>query len=261
MVVPGGVDRSGERRVIPVLLALIERLAARHEVEVFALAQYEEPCRYPLLGANVTNLGRPRTLAGLPGRTRLWHLSKLSQAIRAGHFDVVHAFWATEPGWLATAAAARTALPSVLSLAGGELTALPDIGYGAQSPWRSRLLVAQALRRASVVTCASGPMAHAARSRGLDPLLVPLGVPPAAAGSGSEPSSPSAPSGGERLLFVGSLNRVKNPFTLLAALRRVVEVRPGVSLDVVGEDTLDGAVQRRAAELGLAGKVLSLIHI
>lgn len=42
LVVPGGVDRSGEFRVIPVLLALVERLARAHDVHVFALRQ-EEP--------------------------------------------------------------------------------------------------------------------------------------------------------------------------------------------------------------------------
>ena len=32
LVVPGGVDRSAEFRIIPALIALIERLAAAHEV-------------------------------------------------------------------------------------------------------------------------------------------------------------------------------------------------------------------------------------
>ena len=30
LVLPGGVDRSGEYRVFPVFMALIERLARRH---------------------------------------------------------------------------------------------------------------------------------------------------------------------------------------------------------------------------------------
>ena len=39
LIVPGGVDRSGEYRVIPVLLALMHRLTPYHELHVFALAQ------------------------------------------------------------------------------------------------------------------------------------------------------------------------------------------------------------------------------
>ena len=37
MVVPGGVDRSGERRVIPAFVALIDRMAGYVDLQVFAL--------------------------------------------------------------------------------------------------------------------------------------------------------------------------------------------------------------------------------
>ena len=43
LIVPGGVDRSGEVRVIPALLALIRRLAADHELHVFATHQEPTP--------------------------------------------------------------------------------------------------------------------------------------------------------------------------------------------------------------------------
>jgi glycosyltransferase involved in cell wall biosynthesis len=50
---------------------------------------------------------------------------------------------------------------------------------------------------------------------------------------------------------VASLNRVKDQPTLLRALARVVATVPDVHLDIVGEDTLAGAVQARCAALGL----------
>ena len=65
LVVPGGVDRSGRQRVVPALLWLVERLARRHEVLVVALEQEPKPACYPLLGAQVVNLGRVE--ARLPG--------------------------------------------------------------------------------------------------------------------------------------------------------------------------------------------------
>ena len=43
MVLPGGVDRGGEERVIPAFLALIERLSREHDVHVFALHQEPQP--------------------------------------------------------------------------------------------------------------------------------------------------------------------------------------------------------------------------
>jgi glycosyltransferase involved in cell wall biosynthesis len=250
LVVPGGVDESGERRVIPVLLALIERLARRHHLHVFALRQYDEPRDYHLLGARVTNLGRPRRMAALPGVTAWWRYRSLAAALADQRFDVVHAFWATTPGAIATAAAGRLGIPTVVSLAGGELVGLPDIGYGGRLSRRERWRVRGALRRASVVTCASGPIAQLAASAGRETVRVPLGVPtPAVAG-------PVEPVGGPpRLLFVGSLNRVKDPFMLLAAMRRVVAAEPGARLDVFGEDTLGGEVQRHAVASGLRAHV------
>jgi len=249
LVVPGGVDESGERRVIPVLLALVERLARRHEVHVFALQQYDEPRAYRLLGARVTNLGRPRRLARLPGRTMWWRYRALASALAAEGFDVVHAFWATASGAIATAAARRLGIPAVVSLAGGELVGLPEIGYGDQLPRRTRWLVRGTLERATVLTCASGPMARLLAAHGHEAILLPLGT-PAVAGP---PALPTA--GPPRLLFVGSLNRVKDPFTLLAAMRRVVDAEPDARLDAVGADVLAGEVQRRAAELGLGANV------
>ena len=64
LVVPGGVDRSGEDKVIPCLLWQIERLAAGgDEVHVFALGQEPRSGLWPLLGAEVHNIGpRPRPL-------------------------------------------------------------------------------------------------------------------------------------------------------------------------------------------------------
>src|SRR3954447_16760842 len=79
LVVTGGVDRSGRERVVPTLLWLIERLARRHEVHVFALHYYRDPCTYPLAGALVHDVGR---VDGPPG-LRLFRLRRrLDAAIR-----------------------------------------------------------------------------------------------------------------------------------------------------------------------------------
>jgi len=59
MVVPGGVDRSGEYRVIPVVLALLARLSREHEIHVFALRQESAPGTWQLAGAQIHNVGRP----------------------------------------------------------------------------------------------------------------------------------------------------------------------------------------------------------
>ena len=249
LVVPGGVDRSGQQRVIPALLWLMERLARRHTVHVFALSQEKEPGDYPLLGAHVHNLGMPSRSAW-PGQALLLAGRRLLRGVaRHGPFDVVHAFWANNPGFLASLAARRRHLPLVVSLGGGELVALRDIRYGSQLLARERVKVRWTLRSASRVTVASGPMDKLARRHGVTPHVVPLGV------DGAFFVEPTAGGPPFRLLHVGSLNRVKDQATLLRALRRIVDRGEDVHLDVVGEDTLDGSVQSMCSTLGLASRV------
>jgi glycosyltransferase involved in cell wall biosynthesis len=249
IVVPGGVDRSGTHRIIPALLWLIERLATRHETHVFALAQEPLPGDWTLRGAAVHNLGLAAR-SRWPGEALFAAGRRLSHGLSAhGPFDVVHAFWANNPGFLATRAARALSIPTVVSLAGGELVALPDIGYGGQLHLKERLKTAWALRRAAHVTAASAPMLESARAHGVGAAFVPLGVPREAF---AEPLPRDA---SPRLLLVGSLNRVKDVPTALKAFRRVVDARPAARLDVVGEDVLGGEAPREAFALGLSGNV------
>ena len=92
LVVTGGVDRSGRERVVPSLLWLVEQLARRHDVHVFALHYYPEACVYPLRGATVHDLGRVEGPLGL----RLFRIQRrLAAAVESlttgGRIDVLHA--------------------------------------------------------------------------------------------------------------------------------------------------------------------------
>jgi glycosyltransferase involved in cell wall biosynthesis len=246
LVTPGGVDRSGEQRVIPCLLWLIERLvAAGDEVHVFALGQEPEPGEWTLLGARVRNAGRrPR---------RLRTLADLTAEHRRGRFDVVHAFWAAGPGAVAAVFGQLTGTPVVLTLPGGDLSALADIGYGAQLTPGGRFWTRLALAGARRVVVQSDWMVEQARAFGTEAVRIPFGVAldrwPAAT---SRPRAPGAPL---RLVHVANLNLVKDQETLLLAMRSLSDRGVDVLLDIVGLDTLDGAVQRRCAALGLADRV------
>jgi glycosyltransferase involved in cell wall biosynthesis len=240
LVVPGGVDRSGEFRVIPVLLALIERLARAHGVHVFALRQEALPGRWALHGAVVHNIG--------DGWTRL----RAIRAIRAEHqrapFDVVQAIFSGSCGLVAVAAAQSLQVPSLVHIAGGELIALARIGYGGRQQWKGRLREALVLHRASAVTAASAPIIAELGALGIAGRRVALGVdlqawPPLA------PRRRSAPQA--RLVHVASLNRVKDQTTLLRALAALAEAGADFQMDIVGADTLQGEVQRLAVQLQL----------
>jgi glycosyltransferase involved in cell wall biosynthesis len=245
LVVPGGVDRSGEHRVIPVLLGLIARLARAHEVRVFALRQEPRPAQWQLHGATIQNVGERCTVL------------RAIAAIRRQHartpFDLVHAFWGGNSALSAVVAARSLRLPSLVHLAGGELVALPDIGYGGRLRLYRRAIDWWPLRNTTIITAASEPIIAQAAALGFSAKRVPLGV-----GLDAWPVQPprardlNSPA---RLIHVASLNRVKDQLTLLGAMERLQAMQVDFHLDVVGEDTLNGEIQRLTARLGLAARV------
>jgi len=241
IVVPGGVDRSGEVRVVPTLLALLKRLAARHEVHVFALRQEAEPGEWWLCGARVHNIGGQATV--------LRAVKAVAKEHGRGRFDLVQAIWSGSSGAVAVAAAKLLGLRCAVHVTGGELLALRDIGYGGRLGWRGRLREAFVMKGADALTATSQSILEQMKSLGHTGRRLPLGVDLEA----WLPREPRPRMDGEtlRLMQIASLNRVKDQACLLRALALV----PQAELDVVGEDTLGGAMQALAHELGLAHRV------
>lgn len=241
LIVPGGVDRSGTERVIPCLLWLIERIARVHELHVFALRQEPHPSRYRLLGAVVHNIGaRPRRLRAV--------LGVLAEHRRLS-FDVFHAVWAYPSGVVSAVVGRLAGAPVLLHLPGGDLVALPEIGYGLRRTRRGRWWLQRAVAAASRIIVPSTPTAEQARELGLAVERLPYGVAldrwPIAAPRPREPHEPA------RLLHVASLNPVKDQRTLLLGVRDLRDSGLAFHLDVVGADARTGEVQRLARDLGL----------
>jgi glycosyltransferase involved in cell wall biosynthesis len=250
LVVPGGVDRSGRERVIPALLWLIERLARRHDLLVIALEQEPQPSRYSLLGAQVANLGSvPRHPLALGALHRLRRLLAALRSVES-RFDVLHGFWA-EPAALAGVAGRLMHIPAVMSIGGGEFACLPEIGYGGGLRWQARLVRRLALGLAAAVTAGSEYALAPVHRWRPDARWLPLGAD--AQLFAAPPQRATGPPW--RLLCVASINRVKDPETMLQALRLVARHEPQVRLEWVGGDTLGGHVQRRAEALCLGDTV------
>jgi glycosyltransferase involved in cell wall biosynthesis len=234
-----------EYRVIPALLALIKRLAPYNDVQVFALRQEAEPAKWDLQGARIHNIGFRHTY--------LRALHEIYSAHRSSPLDLVHAIWSGPCGLVAVAAARMLRIPSVIHVAGGELVALPAIGYGGRLKWQGRAREALVLRATSAITAPSAPVIQALSALGFAAQRVPLGVdleiwPP------REPvrRDLSRPA---RLIHVASLNKVKDQSTLLRAVAALAASNLNFEMDIVGEDTLEGEMQAVAAQSGLSGKV------
>lgn len=242
LVVPGGVDRSGEERVIPAFVWLIERLARRHEVTVFAMYQEATPATWELRGARVVNVGTTRF-------RRVRFLSRFAEAHRAAPFDVVHALFGGV-GVLAALAALRHRVPCVLHLAGGEPVAIQSIGYGGHLSARGRLGMRLAVAGAQRVTVATHYMRQMLSEMHMRAEVVPLGV--ALDRWPARPPQPRDPEQPTRLLHIGDLRPVKGQDTLLSAVAMLVRDGHDVRLDIAGLDTMEGTLQRSefAQQLG-----------
>lgn len=245
LVVLGGLHPTGRVEVVPLWLSLIERLARRHEVHAFVLHHLDRPQSYALRGAQIHDLGSPARSA-LIGRWAQWRALEAGLE-KHGPFDVIHGFWADPAGVLASAATRFLGVPSVVTFDSGELVALRDIDYGLQRTWHGRAAVRLAARWATRLHVASACMEMLAHARGLDVVRIPLGVDPARV------PAPSDRRDGPpwRLLQIASLNRVKDHRTLIEALA-LASRDVDVHLDLVGEDTLDGEIERHATQQQIA---------
>lgn len=247
LIVPGGVDRSGRIFVIPVLLALIERLARMHEIVVISLDPKTQPSEYELLGARVINLGFPK------GRTRVSRTAttfgRLMSALHkaGGGFNLLHAFWVSPQGTLAIGAGALLRIPVVVSIGGGELVWLPGVHYGGMRTFRDRITMAMIVRMADAVSAPSVYALRFAKEIRPDVHWLPTGVDT----TKFQGAIQRACNGPWRLLHVAGLNKVKNQETLLRAIQQVAGVNPHIMLDCIGVDTLNGRIQALARDLGV----------
>jgi glycosyltransferase involved in cell wall biosynthesis len=141
----------------------------------------------------------------------------------------------------------------LVHVAGGELVNMPEISFGHGHYLMGRVWTRLALSGADRITAASRPMIDLINRRGYQADRVPLGVDlkawPVTPPRRRIPGQPA------RLVHVASLNLVKDQSTLLAAAHRLAENGLDFTLDVVGPDTLSGAVQSLSGRLGLKNRV------
>src|SRR5688572_4839121 len=127
---------------------------------------------------------------------------------------------------------------------------MPAIEYGSQRTARGRKAILEACGASRIHVCTQF-MANQAAQHGVQPTVIPLT-------SVRSPTPGPAPTFESKktltLLQVASLSRVKNQRTLIDALA-VVRQSIDARLDLVGEDTLGGELQRQAMESGVADHV------
>ena len=257
-LVTPGFSASEADWCIPALLDFVRTLARDHEVYVLALRYPSAASRYRVHGATIDALGggtrRRLSRVGLLARAVL----RLRRETQDRGLEVLHALWAHEPGAVATRVGRHLGVPCVVSILGGELAALPDLGYGGQLSWSNRWLTRTALAHADAVTVgSSGLQSLAVRHTDKAKVSVaPLGVDTqrfSSAASAAEPPLAGSPC----LLSVGAWVPVKDQTTLLDALALATsgDAMPEAHLHLVGSGPCEHALRALTHRLGLDSRV------
>ncbi|MFN7977472.1 MAG: glycosyltransferase family 4 protein [Vicinamibacterales bacterium] len=248
-VLRGGLHPSGVVEIIPAYLGLLAGLARRHEVHAFVLQHLPAPQSYVLRGIHVHDLGRPTASFGL---ARAAQYRALVRTLRAHvPFDLIHGIWGDPAGLLATLAGRALGVPSVVTCDSGEFVSVPDAEYGMQRTARGQLTMTAVAHLATRLhTCTHYAAAQAARL-GWHTDVWPIGIDPSPFARAVVP--PDGPPW--RLLQVASLNRVKHQALAIDAVTALMRRGLDIELDLVGEDTLAGALQAHARDAGVADRV------
>lgn len=232
-----------------------------HDLRIYALRYPPGTRPYKVGGTPVHPQGWGRT-AGLQ-RWILYRrfLTLFTRHHRQHRYDLIHAFWGEEPGFLATRLGRRLGLPSLVSLVGGELAALKDIGYGSLLGLQTRRMVQLALGDATAVVAPSRQMAQRALDRCPQAAgrlrRIPLGV-NRSLFSSPQVSSPPSGRGDSYLLHISNLSPVKDPGLLLGTFQMVRARHREIDLRIVGGESAPAWWKDRLQDDHLSKSVICL---
>ncbi len=231
---------------IPALQTLATSLAQEHDLHIFSL-------RYPDAGqyrwGDFIHQATGGQQRGGFASIGIWRqtIRAIIQQHRQTPFDVLHAFWADEPGLVAVMAAAQIKRPVIVSIGGGELCHLPDISYGTQRSFIRSQIVRLSLKSARAVTAGSSYQLNLAQQQGLNMLKahhIPLGVDINQFQPGQTPAWDHP-----TIVQAASLTPVKNQTLLLETVALIKKEIPHVRLLLAGDGPLRPQLESLAQSL------------
>lgn len=238
-IITPGFSADEDDWCIPALLDFIHHPPSGVHFSIVTLRYPHHTRPYTVYGASVIPLG-------FATRAGVWRFRLYQQAMRAiGHLhqqapiDILHAFWADEAGFIAIRAGRRWHIPALVSVMGGELTHLPQIGY--QVGRIGRWMTNYALRHAHTRTGGSRLLVDAVQKHSTGKTWhMPLGV-------DNDLFRPDATAprlaGDFAVLHVASLSPIKNQTLLIHAFADLHRTHPHAHLHIVGDGTLQSRLQ------------------
>ena len=235
---------------IPVYQWFVRELSQYESVRVIPLRYPHTQTPYQIYDADVYPVGATAE-ARHWRRAKLWWQTYqlLHQLHNDTPFDLLHAIWCDETAAIASWFGKRTGIPTMVTIAGGELVGLRDIHYGLQRSRFSRWVVDQGMRNSHTIIAGCQyiydlvPQKYQSKTR-----VIPLGVDTETFSQNDKMPKPN------HIVHVGSLSPVKNQELLLLALEQL----PDVSLDIIGIEDDENDLHSFAQLLKLQDRVLFL---
>jgi len=247
VLIPGGI---GEEDYVPSLLDLLVRLSAHVDLWVFSFSRQRIHPKIASAGPKV--ILPPEWISRNSPAKMVYLLGRLTRDLSANRFDLIHGFWASLPGMTAVLAGKLLGAPSLVSIMGGEPVYFPDIEYGGAGGGIQKILRRWTIDRADAVTVLTSYHKRVLESGGYHPRslsVISLGV-----DLSQFPYRPKRIGPNIDIGFVGSVNNVKNPFTLVRAFS-IIAQSVDCRLTIAGPDLLGGKVQAYASSLGVGEKI------
>jgi len=224
-------------------------LSQSPEVELTIFSLYYPPRRpeYKFYSAKVHSFART-DMPLRTGKLSIWMrcIRAFSKLHTEKKFDIIHAMWAGEPGFVASFISGRHGLPLIVNICGGELAEIPEINYGSRLKFWQKKFVHRSFKQAARIVGGSNYILgklekyypHAAEKW----VKIPFGVDENLFQSKfSSRRHLNKPNGhpGFTIINVASAVPVKSHTTLFKAVGLLKAKFPHLCLKVYGRDDVD----------------------
>jgi len=246
VIVPGGVGSGDFSQGYPPMVNFFNHLSAGFDVIVYSA----HPTDKGFFSASFEVKAPPRFIKS--SKLRLLYLAILfccQQLWKRCH--LVHGFWIYPAGTLAVVLGKIFRIPSIVTIQGGEAAAIPEIRYGNMLTPKIKSITLWTCEKATCLNSISNFLVSQMKRHGLkrnDAVIIPFGS--------QKVSLPGHPSDRHllKILHVANLTEVKDQRTLIKSFSLILKKIPA-QLVVIGTDHMQGAIQRYAEELKIAGAV------
>jgi glycosyltransferase involved in cell wall biosynthesis len=247
VIVPGGF---GVDDYVPALLDLLCRFGDEYKLSIYSFSRGRI---HPRLASSKPAVTFPPKLIESSSLLKIiYFLWRIAWDCARKRFNLIHGFWAMPQGATAVLAGKLLGIPSIVTVMGGDIVYLPSIEYGGlKSPLR-RILVRRligAADRVTVLTKYQRQIMDTARIRSAYLSVIPFGVDTSRFTFQPKDIAPIP-----RFGFVGNINRVKDPYTLLSTFSHLLKTIE-CKLSIAGTDVLDGRTEEYARSLGVHDKI------